>query len=190
MVPMNDTLSWTLSGFIAGLALLSLSATGAEPPKAPMAVRLTLAETAPARPATLVLADAYFDLARGEAKAGGYDDWYVRHQITLKGIAAQRGETLLPEEPAAHSLKPSDKDALARAQRSLTEWQAYFDNGAARSGNSAFPLFAALKARYDWWLLSAEAGAPKAGLDQARTRFEDIRAALLAATRQNRIATL
>ena len=187
---MNDTLSWTLSGFIAGLALLSLSATGAETPKAAAPQRLALAQTAPVRSVSLVLADAYFDLARGEAKASGFDDWYVRHQITLKGIAAQRGETLLPEEPAAHGLIPKDMEALTRAERSLAEWQAYFDGGAARSGDAALPLFAALKARYDWWLFSAEAGAPQAALEAAHKRFEDSRAALLTATRQNRLAAL
>jgi len=189
MAPMNDTLSWTLSGFIAGLALLSLTATGAEPPKAPGAQRVVLAQDAPGRPASAVMADAYFDLARGEAETGP-DDWYVRHQMTLKGLAAQRGESIFPEEPAAHALKAKDKETLARAQRSLAEWQVYFASPEPQASNTALPLFAALQARYDWWLLSAEAGAPASAIEAARTRFEDLRSALLASTRQNRLATL
>lgn len=188
---MNDTLSWTLSGFIAGLALLSLSATGAEPVKKPTApLQLAMAESMPGRPFSTILADAYFDLARGEAQTDGFDDWYVRHQITVKGIAAQRGEALLPEDPGVHSLKPKDREALAAAQRSLTEWQAYVDRGDARAGNAVLPLLAALKARYDWWLLNAEAGAPHAAIAAAALRFGDLRAALLTAINQSRIATL
>jgi hypothetical protein len=193
---MNETTSWTIMGAAAGLALLSLAATGAQS-ETPHAQKLALAslaaDMAPGPGGTLpsqLLAEAYFDTARGKAAPGGFDDWYVRHEITLKGVAAQRGETLPPEDPAGHTLTAQDQSQLEQAARSLAEGQAYLAKQTNISGSPVLPLLAALQARYDWWLLLADAKAPRDEIEAARVRYEDTHAAFAAALQQSRIATL
>ena len=144
---MSETTSWVLSGVVAGLALLSLAATGGQvaPARAESVLPVSMPKAVSNTPQpTRLLASAYFDLARDGADLG-FDDWYVRHEITLKGVAAQQGDPPLPEDPSSHTLSDQDRIPLVAAGKELGGWQAQADHAP-----TVMPLMATLQARYDW----------------------------------------
>jgi hypothetical protein len=185
---MNETISWTLAGTVASLALLSLGATGLQQREAPQppAPRAAFVVTDVA-PSSAVLAEAYFRVAR---EAPGLDsvsdDWFVRHEITVKGLAAQRGENPAPEAPESHALKPADMSEFNRAGRLVQNWRARLEANGSRPA-AVVSLAADLQVHYDWWLLLAEAGAPQMTVETAHRLYEETRARLAA---ESRIAAL
>lgn len=194
---MSETTSWILSGAVAGVALMSLAAVGGdarEAPGAPASVRVAALGAAvrpgPGVPAD-VLADAYFDRARApEAPHAAFDDWLVRHAITLKGLAAERGDNPAPESVADHPIPKADQGPLKAAEARLRDLRAEMDTAADPVSGEVLALLAATQARFDYWLFAVEANAPPALRAAARAAFEDTRDALENAAHRHTLAQL
>jgi hypothetical protein len=192
---MNETAGWALAATVASLALLSLGATASMQRDASPAPRTLAHRSAPAAQAreadsAALLADAYFQIARDAPGLEAADEsWFLRHELTIKGIAAQRGEDPMPEEPESDKLAPGEVPEFRQAGRLIEDWRARLGAVQPRPAGLA-RLTARRQVHYDWWLLLAEAGAPRASIDTAHRLFEDARAALTAAAAQSKIAAL
>lgn len=198
---MNDTVSWLLAGSVAGLALLTLGAAvdarapaaHAIPPR-PMlmaALQETSVEEPVERLLARALAESYFNLAKpGPEPARGLDDWYVRHEITRKGLAARAG-TVPPPEELDENPSTLEAKALSAARETLIAWRRTLDDSVdhAQRGHLA-DLYGAAQARFDWWLLTLEAGADRHLNALARAHFEDALSALKAGAQNARLAAL
>jgi hypothetical protein len=198
MALMNETLGWALAATVAGLALLSLGATASlqreQGPVPRSAAAPVSSAQGPATPgpgdSAAFLADAYFRVAREAPGLVPEDDaWYVRHELAVKGIAAQRGEDPLPEEPSSHKLNPAEEPEFRQAGRLVEHWRTRLEAAhPCPAGLTA--LTAQLQVQYDWWLFLAEAGAAPKSLEIARSLYEDARAQLTAAAAQSKMAAL
>lgn len=187
---MSDHLSWTISGGLALFALLSLGAAGPHAAVAPATIpqsRTPLAD--PVALPSQALAEAYFDVAKTAPQAPGFDDWLLRHALTVKGVAAGRGEYPKPEILSGHVALGATETALELAEVAVDSWRRYLSKCSC-DHVFLWTMAAEAQARYDWWLMLAEAGAPARSLAEARKMFEDASLTLNAQASHSRIALL
>lgn len=181
---MNETLHWSLAGGLACAILLSLGFVGPEPdiavPTEPRDAatdevgEATVLALAWAPSQNAALAEAYMRIAqRQPEEPGASGDWLVRHQMTVKGLAARQGEKIDPEAPQARGLTPTLEIALIEARQDLIHWQQHVAQLPRLPNQSAlYALAAEAQAQYDWWLFSAEAAWSQASLEDSQTTFD------------------